>query len=281
MNHILVLPEDLRGKLNVAYNDETTREKWRNIGINTVDEMIERIVKDLNNKYDLSIISTREETADDIKERIESGGYKSIFTGYFENENGFIDALFCYIPPDPGNANDCVSMKVMPPMFGVYKKIQTRTKDRHINCMPVFIVSLCTTSRVNNASVKKQIICCEISGYYYHDIFKNEYYDVIGRNDVQGELVTTIKTLNHLDELLGGAANNKWFEVDYTNKIFKVLATTIMNSSNPTSDVYRLSLYVRPGVYLAINEGYTIDITSAQDWGGDVAKTLRQFISKF
>lgn len=281
MNHILVLPDELRVKLSAACADAATHSKWVNIGVNTVDEMIGRIVKDLNDKYGLSIISTREETPDNIKEHIESAGNKSIFTGYFENENGCVDALFCYIPPDPGNANDCVSMKVMPPIFGVYKNIQTRTRDKHIHCMPVFIVSLCTTSRVNNASVKKQIICCETSGYYYHDIFQNEYHDVIGRIDAQGNPVTTIKTLNELDDLLGGITNNKWFEVDYTNKIFRVLANTITNSSNATSDVYRLSLYVIPGVYLAVNEGYAIDITNAQNWGGDVPRTLRHLISKF
>ena len=281
MNHILVLPDELRVKLNAACADAATHNKWSNIGVNTVDEMIERIVKDLNDKYGLSIISTREETPDDIKDRIESGGNRSIFTGYFENENGCVDALFCYIPPDPGNANDCVSMKVMPPIFGIYKNIQARTKDRHIHCMPVFIINLCTTSRVNNASVKKQIICCETAGYYYHDVFQNVYYDVIGRTDAQGNPVTTIRTLNELDDLLGGTTNNKWFEVDYINKVFRVLPNTITNSSNATSDVYRLSLYVVPGAYLAINEGYAIDITNAQTWGGDVASTLRNLLLKF
>lgn len=280
MNHILVLPDELRVKLDAAFGDVSAHSKWVNIGVDTVDEMIERIVKDLNNKYNLSIISIREETPEDIKERIESGGNKSIFTGYFENEQGCVDALFCYIPPDPGNANDCVSMKVMPPIFGVYKNIQGRTRDRHIHCMPVFIISLCTTSRVNNASVKKQIICCETSGYYYHDVFQNEYYDVIERTDEQGDRITIIKTLNELDDLLGGTTNNKWFEVDYTNKIFRILANTITNSSNATSDVYRLSLYVIPGAYLAINEGYTVDITNAQNWGGDVANTLRILIAR-
>lgn len=281
MDHILVLPDELRVKLNAACADVSTHNKWSNIGVNTVDDMIERIVKDLNDKYGLSIISTREETPDDIKERIESSGNKSIFTGYFENKKGCVDALFCYIPPDPGNANDCVSMKVMPPLFGIYKNIEARTSDRHIHCMPVFIVNLCTTSRVNNASVKKQIICCETAGYYYYDVFQNVYYDVIGQAEARGNPITTIKTLNELDDLLGGDANNKWFEVDYTNKIFKVLPNTIANSSNATSDVYRLSLYVIPGAYLAINEGYTIDITSAQNWGGDVARTLRNLFSKF
>lgn len=280
MNHTLVLPNDLRVKLNAAYSDATAHSKWLAIGVNTVDEMIGRIVSDLNNKYGLSIFSIREETPDAIKERLDSGGNKSIFTGYFENEKGFVDALFCYIPPDPGNANDCVSMKIMPPLFGIYKNIQERTKDKHIHCMPVFIVSVCTTSRVNNASVKNQIICCETAGYNYHDIFDNEYYDVIGRTDADGNPITTIRTLNELDVLLGGAVNNKWFEVDYVNKIFRILDTTITSSSNATSDVYRLSLYVIPGIYLAVSEGYTIDISCSHAWTGDVPRILRKFISK-
>lgn len=282
MNHVLVVPNKLRIKLNQAYADISTRNKWINIGVNSVDAMIERITNDLNNCYGLCITSTREECEDDIKERIESHGKgrSSIFTGYLENENGYLDALFFYIPPDPGNANDCVSMKIMPSIFGVYKGNLDRTKDHHIHCMPAFIISLCTTSRVNNASVKKQIICCETAGYYYHDIFQNEYHDVIGRTDTNGNIVTQINSLHELDELLGGTAANKWFEVDDNNKVLRILDTTITNSTNPTSDIYRLSLYLIPSLYMAVDAGYEIDTSNIDNLSGDVAETLRIFISK-
>lgn len=282
MSHILVLPKDLRAKLNTAHADATTHGKWLAIGIDTVDDMINRIVDDLNTTYTgISISSIREEDKNTIKTRIESSGNVSMFVGYFENDKGFVDALFFYIPPDASNANDFFPAKIMPPLFGIYNNIKDRTKDRHIQCMPVFIVNLCTTSRVNNASVKKQMICCETLKFYYYDVFQNEYHDIIGRTDADGNAITKLYSLRELDELLGGTTNNKWFEVDYTNKTLKILSTTVTNSTNATSDVYRLSLYVIPAVYFAIDEGFYIDASSISSIGGDVAETLRTFISKF
>ena len=172
MGHILVLPEDLRVKLNAANLDANTHNKWVAIGVNTVDDMINRIVNDLNHAYPvLSITSTREENKNTIKSRIDSTGNVSMFVGYFENDKGYVDALFYYIPPDASNANDFFPAKIMPPLFGIYNNIKDRTKDLHIHCMPVFIINLCTTSRVNNASVKKQMVCCETLGFNYYDIF--------------------------------------------------------------------------------------------------------------
>lgn len=282
MSHILVLPDELRVKLNAAYSDATAHSKWLSIGVNTVDDMIDRIVADLNSAYPvLSIISTREESATDIKERIESAGNASMFVGYFENEKGSVNALFFYIPPNAANANDFIPAKVMPPIFGIYNNIKTRTKDRHIHCMPVFIVNLCTTTRVNNASVKKQIICCETLDFHYYDIFQNMYHDVIDGIDANGNPIRTkLITLKELDDLLGGAANNKWFEIDNTRKILKILDTKVTNSTNATSDSYRLSLYVIPAVYMAVKEGFSIDTTDIATLGVEVADILRTFISK-
>ena len=264
MSHILVLPDELRVKLNAAYSDATAHSKWLSIGVNTVDDMIDRIVADLNSAYPvLSITSTREESATDIKERIESTGNASMFVGYFENEKGSVNALFFYIPPNAANANDFIPAKVMPPIFGIYNNIKTRTKDRHIHCMPVFIVNLCTTTRVNNASVKIPGGTKESTTWNFLNFIK-----------------TKLITLQELDDLLGGAANNKWFEIDNTRKILKILDTTVTNSTNATSDIYRLSLYAIPAVYMAVKEGFSIDTTDIATLGGEVADILRTFISK-
>ena len=280
MNHILVFPTELRIKLNEVSTDPATCSKWNVIDIKTVDEMLDRIVYDLNITYGLSITSYREESSAEIKKRIESSGNISMFVGYFENESGNVDALFFYIPPKADNANDFIPAKVMPPLFGVYNNIKERTKDKHIQCMPIFIVNLCTTSRINNASVKKQIICCEILGFYYYDVFQNEYHDVIGKTDTDGNFITRINKLRELDDLLGSVTDNKWFEVDYESKVIRILNTTIVNSTNATSDIYRLSLYIIPAIYMAVNEGYEIDQSNITTLSGVVADTLKTFISK-
>ena len=81
MSHILVLPDELRVKLNAAHADTATQAKWLDIGVNTVDEMIDRIVSDLNSSYlVLSITTTREENTSDIKERIKTLCKNQIFS---------------------------------------------------------------------------------------------------------------------------------------------------------------------------------------------------------
>ncbi len=204
MGHILVLPDDLRAKLNTACADAAAHDQWLAIGIDTVDDMINRIVDDLNTAYPgMSITSIREENKNTVKLQIGSSGNVSMFVGYFENDRGFVDALFFYILPDASNANDFFPAKIMPPLFGIYNNIKDRTKDLHIHYRPVFIINLCTTSRVNNASVKKQMICCEALNFNYYDIFQNEYHDVIGRTDADGNAITKLYSFGELDQLLG------------------------------------------------------------------------------
>ena len=45
MERRLVIPQDLVDKLNAAYADIPTKNKWVAIGVNNVNEMIQRILK--------------------------------------------------------------------------------------------------------------------------------------------------------------------------------------------------------------------------------------------
>ena len=93
MGHILVLPEDLRVKLNAANLDANTHNKWVAIGVNTVDDMINRIV----NQPVFEIIPVSKLIHDVfndvfIKRRIFPGEYDQrkavFFRGFY---NGFSD----------------------------------------------------------------------------------------------------------------------------------------------------------------------------------------------
>ena len=210
MERCLVIPQDLVDKLNAAYADVPTKNKWVAIGVNNVNEMIERIIDDLNNKNPkLTIISYRVESNTDIKDRIENSGTTSKFGGYIENNKGNIDALFFYIEPNVGSANDFLSRYVMPSILGIYKSVEKRTKDMHINYMPVYIVGLCSTSRIGNDSVKRTIICAETMGFDYLDVFNNTYKEVINRFDANGDPITTIETLQELDDFLKYSGTNE------------------------------------------------------------------------
>lgn len=282
MKHCLVLPNELIDKLNVAYSDLATRNMWNNIGVNSVDEMLNKIVMMLNQKFPkLLIDATRIEDKNTIKERVENLGTVSYFTGYLENYKGNVDALFFYIEPNMDSANDFLTRQVTPVILGIYKSIKDRTSDLHINSMPVFIVSLCTTKRITQDSVKKTIVCAESMGLNYLDIFENDYHSVINKLDANGDQINKIKTVRDLDNFLKYNGINKYFKIDFNRKKLIILSDKLVESSNMTAELYRYALRIIPAVYMASNEGYTIDASSLDDLKSDRVELLREFISRF
>ena len=107
LNHILVLPEEFETKLNEAHADSDIHEKWLQIGVDTVQDMINRVISEMNERFPkLSIINYRVDNKDNIKETIGNRGSSSIYAGYLETENGNVDGLFFYIPPSLNSGND-------------------------------------------------------------------------------------------------------------------------------------------------------------------------------
>jgi len=282
VNRTLILPQDLIDKLETAFLDLNTKKKWKSIGVNSISQMLDHMIMELNKKnIKLSITSRRIETADEIKEKLENGGNKSKFAGYFENEKGFVDALFFYIDPDAKSANDFISRYVMPVVLGIYKNCEHRVRDNHINFMPVYIVSFCSTSRPGNASVKKNIVLAETIGFEYLDIFNNTYHEVINKIDSNGNPITSILTLEDLNDFLKDSGGNKYFDIDFVNKTIVIKSDILAKSTNQSAEIYRYALRVIPAVYLAGKKNYTIDVTSLSKNSTEFGKVLYRFLSKF
>ncbi|WP_410496836.1 hypothetical protein QTL86_06525 [Cellulosilyticum sp. ST5] len=269
-------------KLTDASADVDTIAKWNSIGIYNVNDMITHIISELNNKNPkFAITSTRIESGATIKSRVENSGNVSKFAGYFENEKGNIDALFFYIEPNVGSANDFLSRYVIPVVLGIYKSIENRTSDMHVNNMPVYIVSICSTSRVGNNSVKKNIVLAETMGFQYLDIFNNSYYDVIGRVDANGDPVTKIRTLQELDDFLKDGGVNEYFTVDTTINSLIIHSDILDRSSNPSAELYRYVLRIIPAVYMASYDGYNIDVTSLATSTAESVILLKRYLESF
>lgn len=280
MKHVLVVPQELDQKLQAAYADTTTHDKWLAIGVDTVDEMYERIKLRLNEKNEkLEIESVRIEDKSVIKEKINNSSRVSLFAGYFENQDGNIDALFFYVDPDAANANDFLASKIPPVIIGIYKNYQSRTRDLHINSKPIYIVSLCTSSRVTNASVKQQIICAETMGFYYTDIFNNRLYDIL--NNGPDDVVTKIHSLSQYNDLITQGGTNDSFKVNDTNRSLEVTCTNTLGRTNDTAYIYRWFLKVLPAVYLAADEQYRIDLSAISTITNGDVPLLRDYIRKF
>lgn len=280
MKHTLVIPSDLKDKLEIAHTDDSVHTKWLAIYVDTVEDMINRIKDRLNAKNPkLEIADVRVEEKSEIKRRINNSGTASKFTGYFENENNAVVALFFYIDPDPGNANDFVSSKMPPVLLGMYRGFADSTKDLHINNMPIYLVSLCTTSRVNNASVKQQIICAETMGIHYVDVFDNRLYDIM--NDGAEDIITKISSVEQLQALISQNGANDYFEIIEDEKKLKIKCENVLRRTNDTAYVYRWFLRVIPAVYLASNQGYMIDVSAINAITNSGITIIRKYIEKF
>lgn len=280
MRHTLVIPSELNQKLNAARANADTHTKWLAIGVNTVDDMLKKIKDRLNEKNPkLEIGEIRIEDKVIIKERIKNSGRASMFAGYFENEAGRIDALFFYVDPDAGNANDFLASKLPPVMIGIFKNHSDKIRDLHINTMPIYVVSLCTSGRVNNASVKQQIICAETMGINYIDVFNNRLYDVI--NTGPDDVITKINSLEQLDDLISQSGTNDFFQVDHTSKTLTITCVNMLQRTNDTAYIYRWFLRVVPAVYLASNEGYLINLSNIDTIENGDIPLIRSYIENF
>lgn len=281
MMHTLVIPNELEQKLIAAHGNATIHRKWLDIGVDTVEEMENRIKDRLNeNNPKLEITSIRKEDKSVIKERINNSGRVSMFAGYLENANGIVDALFFYVDPDAGNANDFLASKIPPVILGIYRNHARRKRDLHINNMPIYVVSVCTSTRVGNASVKQQIICAETMGIKYIDVFDNPLYDIINRETDVDE-ITGVKTIRALSELVSQTGTNDSFQVDEVNKTLSLICENMLQRSNDTAYIYRWFLKCIPAVYLASSEGYTIDLSAIRTLTSGDISLIREYIEKY
>lgn len=281
MIHTLVIPNELEQKLIAAHSDATTHAKWLAIGVDTVEDMKSRIKDRLNEgNPKLEITNIRKEDKIIIKDRINNSSRVSMFAGYLENANGIVDALFFYVDPDAGNANDFLASKIPPVILGIYRNHASSKRDLHINNMPVYVVSVCTSSRVSNASVKQQIICAETMGIKYIDVFDNPLYDILNSGTAVDE-IKSIKSIKALDELVSQSGTNDSFQVDEVSKTLSVICVNMLHRTNDTAYIYRWFLKCIPAIYLASKEGYTIDLSAIRTITSGDIPLIRGYIEKY
>lgn len=262
MNHILVLPEEFETNLNDAFANNDIHAKWLRIGIDTVLDMKNSIIAKLNEKYPkLNITGFRIESKQTIKERIENNGSTSVYAGYIEKENGNIDGLFFYIPPSLNSGNDFLTRQVFPSLIGIYENISPNMEDMHFNSRPVYILNINETNRSEQRAVKISFLCAELLGFYYLDIFERDFHDIVtdGDNNIP-EITLTV-----FNNLFATNGNNEWFTVNHIDKTLKLLSSRVTSSSNPSAEIYRYALKVLPAIYMAIEEGYRIDLSDFEN----------------
>lgn len=256
MNHILVLPTEFEARLHESYRSEEIHNKWLEIGVDTVQDMKQRIISELNEKYPkLCIVDLRTENKDVIKDKLGNRGNNSLYAGYFETEKEDIDGLFFYIPPSLNSGNDFLTRQVMPSLMGIYEGISQEMKGLHFNNRPVYILNVNETNRSEQRAVKISFLCAELLGFKYLDIFSRDYHDTLNNDRTEGD----IKKLADFNQLFVVNGVNELFGVDVEHKTLKLLSFKVVTSSNPSAEMYRYCLKILPAIYMAIDEGYQID----------------------
>jgi len=275
-----VVPEEFENKLNEAHVDNTIHAKWLEIGVDTVQDMIDKIISELNEKYPkLRVTDYRIENKESIKKSIENKGSSSLYSGYFETEEGNVDGLFFYIHPKLDSGNDFLTRQVIPVLLGIYKGISDRTADLHFNNRPVFIVNLNETNRSNQRAVKISLICAELLGFRYLDVYSREFHDVLDDlNLLNNE--NQIKNLSDFDIFLSKDDNNEYFEIHEDEKILILFSSRITNSNNSSAEMYRYLLRVLPAIYIAVENNYRVNITDFDGITFGMIDILRNYVSK-
>lgn len=283
MDHTLIIPEDLVNSLKDARNVDEVYHEWQQINVDTVEDMINRIIDDMNEKFcKLNIFSYRIESKENIRKAIGNKGNNSIYTGYLENKQGNVDGLFFYIPPMLNSGNDILTRQVMPVLIGIYEGVGVHMVDLHFHNRPVFVVNLNETSRMEQPAVKSSIICAEMMKIGYLDIFQRTYYDILPDADENQDYSLPNKIAD-FDRLLtqNGNKNNEYFVVDEENRIIRILSSRLENSSNLTAELYRYCMRIIPVIYMASKEKYVIDMEELKRIQNDKVEIIIKFISKY
>lgn len=278
MDHVIVLPKEFIEKLSEAYSKNEIHSKWLDINVDTVEDMINRIISKLNSTYPkLNVKKYRVISKDDIKERLHNKGNSSKFTGYFEREDGEIDAMIFYIPPSLNSANDFLSRQVLPTLLGIYKGNPLKAADLHFNNMPIYILNINETGRSDQLSVKKNIICAEILNWNYLDIFEREYRDIIDNKLMKYQDMTLVQYNN----FLLFSSGSELFTVDENVQELKLLLSQVTASANPAAEIYRYCLKVLPAIYIAVNQDYHIIVEGLNKTMTNGVDILNKYVNNF
>lgn len=290
MRHILVIPTDLIEKLNRAFANEECRRKWNSIGVDSVEEMVNLVIRKMNEDFGkLSIDSYEVENCDVIKEAVENKGSQSKYLGYLKTADENIDGLFFYNEPLTSTGNDLMTRNIWPSLIGIYKGIKDNMVDLHINSRPVYIVNINETSRMRNKGVKINIICALLLGFNYTDVFNNSVMDVVPVDcslpdgtavDITRNLKEVFRTVQQFDELISDNNANDYFEYDDEERIVTILPNRL-ESTNPAAELYRFCSKIIPLAFIAKGNNYQINTELLEGSNISVSDVLIEYLRRF
>ena len=84
----------------------------------------------------------------------------------------------------------------------------------------------------------------------------------------------------NFNRLFAVNGDNELFIVNDEEKVLQLLSDKVTASKNPSAEMYRYCLKVLPAIYMAIDEGYRINIDDFDSVGLSMFDVIRTYISK-
>ena len=272
MQRKIIFSKDLKEKLdNVAYDKDIS---WKNNEINNTNELMNKAIQLLNEKYiKLNIIDF--EFRDEVVVYNES----STYFGIIENLDEIIEGYVFVIPPNYETRSGVLAQQVFPVISGIMQHYKD-SKDRKIINRPVYIIN---ANEVNQTpSMVVNILSGEILGFKYIDLFNRNVNEIL-RDKGMKEKANTISEYDEWLISLNKSNINEYFELDKENKIIRYLPIRLKDGIHVNNEPYWFVLKAYASFYLASKEGYKCDMSSFNmlQRGNKTLDAFRDYIKKF
>jgi len=272
MNKKIVFSNELKQKLeSINYSENT---EWSYIGVNDCTSLMNKIVNELNYKYNKLNISEYE-----FDDNVSVYGQKSTYFGVLKNEKDIIEAYLFVIPPKYETRSGVLAQQVFPVLSGIMENYSESINT--ITNRPIYIINANETN--HTPSMVINIKSAEILDFRYIDVFNRDLDEILKAKGMK----TRVKSIEEYNEWLielNDQNTNEYFEIDTSTKTLHYLPTRLKDGVTVNNEPYWFVLKAYSALYLATKQKYKIDMSifdSKLQTGNKTLDAFRNYVRKF
>lgn len=282
MEYRLTFPKDMYDKLLSVASDASIKTAWAELGIDSADAMISKAVYLLKEEYpktnitDVKIIDKKY-----IKTQINGCNRVSDFLGYISivKENSEVIVAYCFmIPPNYNGRSTVLAQQVIPTISGIMNVIKD-SLDYKFSNKPIYVINFNEVSMPK--SVATNILCADILGFRYIDIFKRNAYEILQAECANIEN-KNIQSFDYLIKKTSDNNQNEIFQLNTEQKKITFLIDRLKDGVNVHNEPYWYCLKAYAAIYLALSDKYKIDMSifNTLQKGNPTLDAFRLYVKK-
>lgn len=272
MNRKIVFSMSLKEKFNTV--DYNTNQLWKNVNIHNTNELINKIIDILNEKYPkLNILECQ------FKEKVQIYGESSTYFGVIKNEEEIIEGYAFVIPPAYETRSGILAQQVFPVMSGIMPNFKN-SKDKKISNRPVYIINANEANYTPSMAIN--IRSGEILGFNNVDIFNRNIEEILMEKNLNKN-VNNILEYNEWLIQINKNKQNEIFTIDDANKKITYLITRLKDGIHINNEPYWFVLKAYASFYLAKRDRYKCDMSIFNQLprGNKTLDAFRDYIENF